>query len=152
MLLSQRNDTPDIFICNPGPNLTQYVEAGVVADLTDILTNQEKNGTIPLVVVSLKELHMMERLWQFLQTLQERCVFYNTEIFEEAGVVPTTYDELLARCEKIQAKRLYTDFLFRRYSMVSLHGSRLPLAIVLVDRTIGKDWRAMKWNGRSYFH
>ena len=35
-------DAPDLFICNPGPNLTQYVEAGMAADLTDILTNQEK--------------------------------------------------------------------------------------------------------------
>ena len=34
-------NTPDVFICNPGPNLTQYVESGAAADLTDILKNQE---------------------------------------------------------------------------------------------------------------
>ena len=28
---------PDVWICNPGPNMTQYVEADVVMDLTDIL-------------------------------------------------------------------------------------------------------------------
>ena len=33
--------TPDVFICNPGPNMDVYVNAGVAADLTDILTNQE---------------------------------------------------------------------------------------------------------------
>ena len=33
--------TPDMFICNPGPNMDVYVDAGIAADLTDILTNQE---------------------------------------------------------------------------------------------------------------
>ena len=28
---------PDVFICNPGPNMDVYVNADVVADLTDIL-------------------------------------------------------------------------------------------------------------------
>ena len=29
--------TPDMFICNPGPNMDVYVNAGVAADLTDHL-------------------------------------------------------------------------------------------------------------------
>ena len=33
--------TPDMFTCNPGPNMDVYVEAGVAADLTEILENQE---------------------------------------------------------------------------------------------------------------
>lgn len=31
------------------------------------------------------------------------CVYYNTEMFADAGVeVPTTYDELIAACQKLQ--------------------------------------------------
>ena len=33
--------TPDMFICNPGPNMDVYVDAGVAADLTPILTGDE---------------------------------------------------------------------------------------------------------------
>ena len=29
-------DTPDVFICNPGPYMKRYVDTGAVADLTDI--------------------------------------------------------------------------------------------------------------------
>ena len=32
--------TPDVYICNPGPNMDVYVNAGAAADLTDILENQ----------------------------------------------------------------------------------------------------------------
>ena len=35
--------TPDVYICNPGPNMDVYVNAGAAADLTDILENQEKD-------------------------------------------------------------------------------------------------------------
>ncbi|MCI2047140.1 MAG: extracellular solute-binding protein, partial [Faecalibacterium sp.] len=35
------NQTPDVFICSPGPNLDVYVNPGVAADLTDILNGAE---------------------------------------------------------------------------------------------------------------
>ena len=35
--------TPDVYICNPGPNMDVYVNAGAAADLTDILEKQEKD-------------------------------------------------------------------------------------------------------------
>ena len=98
------NDTPDIFICNPGPNLTQYVEAGVAADLTDILTNQEKEWYDSFSGGIFERITYDGKIMAVPTNFAAACVFYNTEIFEEAGVeVPTTYDELLAACEKIQA-------------------------------------------------
>lgn len=98
------NDTPDMFICNPGPNLTQYVEAGVAADLTDILTNQEKDWYDGFSGGIFEKITYDGKIMAVPTNFAAACVFYNTEIFEEAGAeVPTTFDELLAACEKIQA-------------------------------------------------
>ena len=98
------NDTPDVFICNPGPNLTQYVEAGVAADLTDILTNQEADWYNSFSGGIFEKITYDGKIMAVPTNFAAACVFYNTEIFEEAGAeVPTTYDELLDACEKIQA-------------------------------------------------
>lgn len=98
------NDTPDVFICNPGPNLTQYVNAGVAADLTDILTNQEKEWYDSFSGGIFEKITYDGKIMAVPTNFAAACVFYNTEIFEEAGAeVPTTFDELLAVCEKIQA-------------------------------------------------
>ncbi len=97
-------NTPDLFICNPGPNLTQYVDAGVAMDLTDLLTNQEKDwyGTFSNGIF--ERITYDGKIMAVPTNFAAACVFYNTEMFEEAGVeVPTTYDELLAACEKIKA-------------------------------------------------
>lgn len=98
------NDTPDVFICNPGPNLTQYVNAGVAADLTDILTSQEKDWYDSFSGGIFEKITYDGKIMAVPTNFAAACVFYNTEIFEEAGAeVPTTFDELLAVCEKIQA-------------------------------------------------
>ena len=96
-------NTPDVFICNPGPNLTQYVEADVAADLTDILTNQESEWYGTFTEGIFERLTYDGKLMAIPTNFAAACVYYNTEIFEEAGVtVPTTFDELIAACEKIQ--------------------------------------------------
>ena len=122
--------TPDMFICNPGPNMDVYVNAGVAADLTDILTNQEADWYSSFTDGIFERMrHTMERSWQFRRTLQRLFCFYNTEIFDAAGVeVPTTYTELLDACQKIEEVRLYPDFLFRGYGMVPVrYGSQLSV-------------------------
>lgn len=97
------NDTPDVFICNPGPNLTQYVDAGIAADLTDILTNQEKDWYGTFSDGIFERLTYDGKIMGVPTNFAAACVFYNTKIFEEAGVeVPTTYDELLTACQKIK--------------------------------------------------
>lgn len=96
--------TPDVFICNPGPNLTQYVEAGVAADLTDILEKQESAWYDTFTEGIFERLTYDGKIMAVPTNFAAACVFYNTEMFEEVGVeVPTTYDELIAACEKIQA-------------------------------------------------
>lgn len=95
--------TPDVWTCNPGPNMDVYVEAGVVADLTDILTNQEADWYATFTDGIFERLTYDEKIMAVPTNYAAACVYYNTEIFEEVGVeVPTTYDELLTVCQAIQ--------------------------------------------------
>lgn len=96
-------DTPDVFICNPGPNLTQYVEAGIAADLTEILNGTEKEWFDSFSGGIFERITYDGKIMAIPTNFAAACVFYNTEIFEEAGAeIPTTYEELLEACEKIK--------------------------------------------------
>ncbi|MBS5932785.1 MAG: extracellular solute-binding protein [Clostridiales bacterium] len=96
--------TPDVFICNPGPNLTQYVEAGVAADLTDILKNQESEWYGTFTDGIFERLTYDGKIMAVPTNFAAACVFYNTEIFEKVGVeVPSTFTELIEVCKKIKA-------------------------------------------------
>ena len=96
-------DCPDVYICNPGPNLTTYVEGGAAADLTDILTNQEKDWYGNFTKGIFERMTYDGKIYAVPTNFAAALVFYNTEIFEAAGAeVPTTYDEWLATCQKIQ--------------------------------------------------
>lgn len=97
------NETPDVFICNPGPNLTQYVESGVAADLTDILQNEEKEWYDSFVDGIFERLTYDGKIYAVPTNFAAALVFYNTEIFDKVGVkVPTTFSEWLDVCQKIK--------------------------------------------------
>lgn len=94
---------PDCFICNPGPNMDVYVNAGVAADLTDILTNQEADWYASFTDGIFERMTYDGKIMAVPTNFAAACVYYNTEMFEAAGVeVPTTYDELLAACEALE--------------------------------------------------
>jgi raffinose/stachyose/melibiose transport system substrate-binding protein len=98
------NNCPDVFICNPGPNLTQYVESGTAADLTDILTNQEKDWYDSFTKGIFERLTYDGKIYAVPTNFAAALVFYNTEMFKNAGVeVPTTFDEWIDVCEKLKA-------------------------------------------------
>ncbi|HIY02012.1 MAG TPA: extracellular solute-binding protein [Candidatus Blautia faecipullorum] len=95
--------TPDVYICNPGPNMDVYVEAGAAADLTDILENQETEWYESFTDGIFERLTYDGKIMAVPTNYAAACTYYNTEIFEEVGVeVPTTYDELLEVCQKIK--------------------------------------------------
>ena len=95
--------TPDMFICNPGPNMDVYVNAGVAADLTDILTNQEADWYSTFTDGIFERMTYDGKIMAVPTNFAAALCFYNTEIFEAAGVeVPTTYTELLDACQKIK--------------------------------------------------
>lgn len=97
------NDCPDVFICNPGPNLTQYVEAGAAADLTDILNNQEKDWYGNFTEGIFERMTYDGKIYAVPTNFAAALVFYNTEMFAAAGAeVPTNFDEWMTACQKLQ--------------------------------------------------
>ena len=99
--LVDAGQTPDVFIVSPGPNLTDYVAPGVAAPLDDYLADGWKD-TFSSDAVFAQQTYD-GKIYAVPLNIAAACVFYNKEIFEEAGVeVPTTYDELLDVCAKIK--------------------------------------------------
>lgn len=97
------NQTPDVFIVSPGPNLTTYVEPGVAADLTSYLKTDDPDWYASFNGGVFDKQTYDGKIYAVPTNLAAACVFYNTEMFEAAGVeVPTTYTELLAACQKLQ--------------------------------------------------
>lgn len=97
------NKCPDLFICNPGPNLTKYVDSGVAADLTDILQNKEKDWYNTFNGGIFEKITYDGKIMAVPTNFAAACVFYNTEMFASAGAtVPTTYDEWLVACQKLK--------------------------------------------------
>ena len=99
--LVDADQTPDVFIVSPGPNLTDYVAPGVAAPLDEYLADGWKD-TFSSDAVFAQQTYDGQ-IYAIPLNIAAACVFYNKEIFEEAGVeVPTTYDELLEVCAKIK--------------------------------------------------
>ncbi len=97
------NNCPDVFICNPGPNLTQYVESGTAKDLTDILKKKESKWYDSFTEGIFERMTYDGKIYAVPTNFAAALVFYNTEIFEKAGAtIPTTFTEWIATCEKIQ--------------------------------------------------
>ncbi len=95
--------SPDVFICNPGPNLTQYVEAGVAADLTEILNNKEKDWYGNFTEGIFERMTYDGKIYAVPTNFAASLVFYNTEMFEAAGVeVPTNFTEWIDVCQKLK--------------------------------------------------
>ena len=95
-------ETPDCFIVSPGPNLTTYVDPGVAADLTPYLEADGWKDTFSSDSVFSQQTYD-GKIYAVPLNIAAACVFYNTEMFEKAGVeVPKTWDELLAACDKLQ--------------------------------------------------
>lgn len=96
------NDCPDVYICNPGPNMDVYVNAGACQPLDQYLdadAEWKNSFTEGIFERMTYDGQIMAVPTNFAAAL---C-FYNTEIFDEVGVeVPTTFDELLDVCQKIQ--------------------------------------------------
>ena len=100
--LVDADQTPDVFIVSPGPNLTDYVAPGVAAPLDEYLEADGWKDTFAGDAVFAQQTYD-GKIYAIPLNTAAACVFYNKEIFAEAGVeVPTTYDELLVVCQKIK--------------------------------------------------
>ena len=95
-------ETPDVFIVSPGPNLTDYVAPGVAAPLDEYLEADGWKETFSSDAL-FSQMTYDGKIYAVPLNIAAACVFYNKDIFEEAGAeVPTTYDELLDACQKIK--------------------------------------------------
>ncbi len=94
---------PDVWVCNPGPNMDVYVEAGLCMPLDEMLASDPEwadsfSGGI------FERLTYDDQIMAIPTNFAAACCFYNTEMFEKAGVeVPATFEEFIAACEKLQA-------------------------------------------------
>ena len=100
--LVDADETPDVFIVSPGPNLTDYVAPGVAAPLDEYLEEDGWKDTFSSDAVFAQQTYDGQ-IYAVPLNIAAACVFYNKDIFEEAGVeVPETYDELLEVCAAIK--------------------------------------------------
>lgn len=83
---------PDVFWASPG-NFLQYAQSGVLADLSDLFTDEVVADLLPLAVEAVK----VDGIPYAMPFEQEPvALFYNVGLFEEHGLeVPTTWQELL---------------------------------------------------------
>ena len=102
-------NTPDVFIVSPGANLNDYATTGVAAKLDDYLADGWKD-TFTSDAVFAGGTYGDDGadgpgIYAVPLNIAAACVFYNTEMFEDAGAeVPKTYSELLDACKKLQDK------------------------------------------------
>ena len=98
------NETPDCFIVSPGPNLDTYVEPGVTADLTDYLKADGWMDTFNGGEGAFSQQTYDGKIYAVPLNTAAACVFYNTEMFEKAGIttMPTDWNGMLDACQKLQ--------------------------------------------------
>ncbi len=98
-------ETPDCFIVSPGPNLDVYVNPGVTADLNDYLKADGWIDTFNGGEGAFSQQTYDGKIQAIPLNIAAACVFYNTEMFEKAGIttMPTDFAGLLDACEKLQA-------------------------------------------------
>ena len=75
------NQTPDVFIVSPGPNLDVYVEPGVAAPLDDYLADGWMDTFSSEAVLSGGKYG--DSYYAVPLNIAAACVFYNTEMFEK---------------------------------------------------------------------
>ncbi len=96
------NETPDVFIVSPGPQLTDYVEPGVAAPLDDYLNKDGWKANFTSDAVFTQQTYD-GKIYAVPLNTAAACCFYNTEMFEKAGAkVPTNWDEMIDACDKLK--------------------------------------------------
>lgn len=94
------DDKPDLFTWHTGDQLAELVEAGLVAETTDIWAEAVANGDVPEGLID-----------NYTYDGKQYCVplnvvywvmYYNKQVYEDNGLeVPTTWDELMANAQTL---------------------------------------------------
>lgn len=82
--------------------LREYVEQGLIADISDLWQEQGWDEVFP---ASLKEMVTFDGKQYFVPTaIQWNGIYYRKDIFEEVGLTPPeTWEEMLAACDTLNA-------------------------------------------------
>ena len=96
-------EAPDIFPSWSGGPMIEYVNAGLVADVTELMASSGLKDK--LMDGSVAQATFDGKIWGVpMENVAVALVYYNKAVFEKAGVeVPTTLAELEAACEKFKA-------------------------------------------------
>lgn len=94
------NDKPDLFTWHTGDQLAELVEAGMVAETTDLWAEAEANGDVPEGLIE-----------NYTYDGKQYCVplnvvywvmYYNKQVYADNGLeVPTTWDELMSNAQTL---------------------------------------------------
>ena len=98
-----REDYPDIIGIGGDINYSYFVDADILADVSDY---QGINNIKPayLDIAEALKLVPVEGSYALPYVANAAGILYNKDIFEENGwVIPETWDELIALCDQIQA-------------------------------------------------
>jgi len=94
-------DMPDVFLARGGGKLADMVDAGVVKDITDLVSDDTKTaiGDAPFSAFTIDG-----AVYGLPVSVLPEGVFYSQDLFDEAGIseTPTTFDELSADVELLK--------------------------------------------------
>ena len=99
-----REDYPDIIGIGGDINYSYYVDAGILADVSDsdVMSNIKQSYKDILEAL---EIVPTDGTYGIPYVANAAGILYNRDMFEEHGwEIPTTWDELIALCEEIQAE------------------------------------------------
>ena len=98
----EKEAAPDVFSGPMAGLFLDYVEMGLIADITDLW---EANGWYDKFPQSVIDMASVDGRQYFVPTmLQFHPIWYNTEVFAQYNVTPPqTWDELLAICDTLSA-------------------------------------------------
>ncbi|BBH20346.1 ABC transporter substrate-binding protein [Paenibacillus baekrokdamisoli] len=97
------NEIPDITSLNPGAQMKPFADEGLLAPLDDVLAKDGLKDTFKQGVLS--NYTFGGKTYGLPETLDIAYVYYNKDLFKQAGVeIPSTYEELVASAKKFNAK------------------------------------------------
>ena len=99
-----REDYPDIIGIGGDINYSYFVDADILADISEYEGMQDVNEGY-LEIAEALELVPVDGTYILPYAANAACVLYNREMFEEHGwQIPETWDEMLALCDEIAAE------------------------------------------------
>ncbi|MDQ0495856.1 extracellular solute-binding protein [Paenibacillus brasilensis] len=97
-------EVPDITIVNPAAQMKPFVDAGLLAPLDDVADKEGLKNTFQDGLLDYYSFD--DKLYAFPDGNNIEVVFYNKELFEQAGILklPTTFDELITTVKTLKTK------------------------------------------------